>query len=339
MRAAIYAAAGGTEVIEFREVPTPEPGPHQIRLRVHAAGLNRADLVQRRGHYPAPPGWPADIPGLECAGAVDAVGPGVTRWRVGDSAMALVGGGAHAEAVVLHEEEALPVPDGVSLVAAAAIPEAFLTAYDALVTRARLRAGERVLIHAVGSGIGTAATQIAKRIGATTLGTSRTPAKLAQAREYGLDIGIDTSSLPFRSQVTEPVDVVLDVLGGRALADNLDLLASRGRLVLLGLLQGARAEADLNVIMRKRLEVIGSVMRTRGPEERRQLAREFREQLLPLFSAGRRDGPKGLPDGRGTAGPPPLRPVVGTTYPMLELARAHAAMERDETFGKVVLIW
>src|SRR4029078_9191118 len=240
MRAAIYEGAGGPEVITIGEVPKPEVRPEHIRVRVHAAGLNRADIIQRRGHYAAPSGWPANIPGLEYAGEVEAVRPGVTQWRggdgvmggggggaqarlwrVGDGVMGLVGGGAQAELVVVHQDEALPIPAGVSYQEAAAIPEAFLTAYDALVTRGRLQPPERVLIHAVGSGLGTAASQIAKQLGATVIGTSRSSDKLARALVYGLDVGIDTSRTPFPEAIGEPVNVVFDVLGGPALADNL----------------------------------------------------------------------------------------------------------------------
>ena len=320
MRAVIYAGAGGVDVIRLQDVPTPEPGLGQIRVQVRTAGLNRADILQRRGSYPAPPGWPANIPGLEYAGEVDRLGAGVTRWCLGDRVMGLVGGGAHAEAVVVHQDEAMPLPAALSFIEGGAIPEAFLTAYDALVTRGRLAASERVLIHAVGSGVGTAATQIARWLGATTLGTSRNPAKLERARAYGLDHGIDTAAGDFRAAVGAPVNVIVDVLGGPALADNLEVLAPRGRLVLLGHLQGPLAEVDLSPLLRKRLEVIGSVMRTRSLEERVPLVGEFVTRILPLF---------------GTA----LEPVVGATYPMTELAQAHRAMERDETFGKVVLHW
>src|SRR3990170_2939516 len=267
MRAVIYGGAGGPEVITIGEVPKPEVRPDHIRVRVHAAGLNRADLIQRRGHYPAPHGWPANIPGLEYAGEVEAVRPGVTRWQVGDRVMGLVGGGAQAEFVVVHQDEVLPIPTGLSYAEAAAIPEAFLTAYDALVTRGRLQANERVLIHAVGSGVGTAAAQIAKHLGATVLGTSRSGDKLARALVYGLDIGIDTSRTPFADVVGEPVNVVLDVLGGPSFADNLAVLAPRGRLVMLGFLAGSVTEADLGPILRKRLEGIGTGLRERGAGE------------------------------------------------------------------------
>jgi NADPH2:quinone reductase len=326
MRAVIYEGAGGPEVITIGEVPKPEVRPDHIRVRVHAAGLNRADLIQRRGQYPAPHGWPANIPGLEYAGEVEAVRPGVTRWKAGDRVMGLVGGGAQAEFVVVHQDEALPIPRGLSYAEAAAVPEAFLTAYDALVTRGRLQSGERVLIHAVGSGIGTAATQIAKHLGTTVLGTSRSGDKLARALVYGLDIGVDTSSTPFRDGIGEPVNVVLDVLGGPSFNDNLAVLAPRGRLILLGFLAGSSTEADLGPILRKRLEVIGTVMRTRGLEERIPLVGEFAARMLPLFE------PR-------TEQAAPLRPVLERTYPMTQLADAHRVMEGNATFGKIVVAW
>jgi putative PIG3 family NAD(P)H quinone oxidoreductase len=326
MRAVIYEGAGGPEVITIGEVPKPEVRPDHIRVRVHAAGVNRADLIQRRGGYPAPSGWPANIPGLEYAGEVEAVRPGVTRWKVGDRVMGLVGGGAQAEFVVVHQDEVLPMPPGLSYPEAAAIPEAFLTAYDALVTRARLQSGERVLVHAVGSGVGTAATQIARHLGATTLGTSRSGDKLARALVYGLDVGIDTSSTPFREAVGDPVNIVLDVLGGPSFGDNLAVLAPRGRLVMLGFLAGSDTEVDLGPILRKRLEIIGTVMRTRGLEERIPLVSEFAARVLPLFQARADQGAS-------------LRPVLERTYPMAQLADAHRVMEGNATFGKIVVAW
>jgi putative PIG3 family NAD(P)H quinone oxidoreductase len=325
MRAVIYTGAGGPEVIGIGEVPKPEVRPGHIRVRVHAAGVNRADLIQRRGQYAAPAGWPADIPGLEYAGEVEAV-RGPSPWKVGDRVMGLVGGGAQAELVAVPHDEALAIPDGLSYAEAAGIPEVFLTAFDALVTRGRLVAGERVLIHAIGSGVGTAAAQVARHLGATVLGTSRSAEKLARALVYGLDHGIDTSRASFREAVGEPVDVVLDVLGGPAFADNLAVLAPRGRLVLLGFLAGSRTTADLGPILRNRLEVIGTVMRTRGPEERAALVRAFAERMLPLFD-------------QRIEHATPLRPVLERTYPMTELAEAHRALERNETFGKVVATW
>jgi NADPH2:quinone reductase len=323
MRALIYQGAGGAEVMKLGEVPWPSVGPGQIRVRVHAAGLNRADILQRKGSYPAPHGWPADIPGLEYAGEVEAVRPGVTAWKVGDRVMGLVGGGAQAEAVVVNADEALPIPHGMSYADAAAIPEAFLTAYDALTVRGRTQPGERVLIHAVASGVGTAAVQLARHFGATTLGTSRSADKLARVGVYGLDKAIDTSrhkiGEEFVQAVGEPVDVILDPIGGPAFADNLAILAPRGRLVLLGFLAGSRVDADLGPILRKRLEVIGTVMRARESTERAALVRTFRQQVLPLFEPGG------------------IKPVVDEVIPIERAAEAHRLMEGNETFGKVVL--
>lgn len=363
MRAITYAASGGPEVIALRDdLPDPRPGPGEIRVRVRAAGLNRADLIQRRGGYPAPPGWPADIPGLEYAGEVDAAGEGVMRWRPGDRVMGLVGGGAHADLVVVHEDEALPIPGALGWTDAAAIPEAFLTAWDALVARGRLLEGETVLIHAVASGVGTAAVQLARQLGARVAGTSRSAEKLERVKALGLDLAIDTSRGSFREQLAAPVDVVIDVLGGPAFAENLDVLAPRGRLVLVGFLQGPSVPAlTLEPILRKRLEVIGTVMRSRARDERIELVTDFLHRVLARFGPPRTPRlslahPKPLGAGRtGQTGEFPvwpagaagavdetddrLRPIVHAVYPFPEIAAAHGAMERNETVGKIVLQW
>lgn len=321
MKAILHTGVGDTDVLQLRDAQTPTPGPNQIRVRVRAAGLNRADILQRKGRYPAPPGWPADIPGLEYAGEVESLGSGTSRWKVGDRVMGLVGGGAHAEFVVVHQDETMAIPERLSFSDAAAIPEAFLTAWDALVTRGRLQAGERVLIHAVGSGVGTAAVQLAKQLGATTAGTSRNPDKLQRAAELGLDESICTGGTGGDAGTYPTAHVILDVLGGGAFAANLAALAPRGRLVMLGHLQGAQADVSLEPILRKRLEVIGSVMRTRPIEERIPLVAGFSAQVLPWFANGK------------------IRPIVGAIYPMKEIAEAHRAMEADENFGKIVLTW
>lgn len=342
MHALVYTGAGGVEVISVEERPDPVPAARQLLVRVHAAGLNRADIHQRRGAYPAPPGWPADIPGLEYAGVVESAGNGVTRWRAGDRVMGLVGGGAHAEFVVVHEDEALAVPPHLTMADAAAIPESFITAYDALVIRGRLAPGEGVLVHAVGSGLGTAAVQIAKVLGATVLGTSRTPAKFESlgALGLGLDLGIDTSSGSFREQITLPVHVILDVLGGPVFQENLALLAPRGRLVLLGFLQGPAApQANLDIVLRKRLEIVGTAMRIRGQEERSALVAEFAEVVLPLFGPHFRDDSPMLSMSHPEQSEAVLRPVVHAVFPMTEAAAAHRAMESNEPVGKIVLEW
>jgi NADPH:quinone reductase-like Zn-dependent oxidoreductase len=243
--------------------------------------------------------------------------------------MGLVGGGAHAEYVVVHEDEVLPVPDNLSLVEAAAVPESFLTGWDALVTRGRLAATERVLLHAVGSGLGTAMVQLARRLGASVVGTSRTASKLERARSLGMDIGIDTSRQGFRDAMTEPVNLIIDVLGGPAFADNLAVLAPLGRLVLLGFLQGPLVDTTLEPVLRRRLQVVGSVMRTRTLQERIALVRDFNAEVMPWFTPG--DG--------GHFGLTPLAPVIGATFTMEAIAQAHEAMENNEPFGKIVLHW
>jgi len=323
MRAVTYTTAGGPEVIAINEVPAPTAGQSQVRVRVRAAGLNRADIYQRKGGYSAPPGWPADIPGLEYAGEIESLGPGVTRWQLGDRVMGLVGGGAQAELLAVRDVEVLPMPRSLSFTDAAAIPEVFYTAYDALVTRGRLEADERVLIHAVGSGVGTAAAQIAKHFGATVIGTSRSAAKLARAAAYGVDVGIDTSRTGLRDGVGGPVDLIVDVIGGPALAEHLGILAPKGRLVILGLMGGRRGEIELDQLLHRRLEIIGSVMRSRGADERAALVADLNARLLPLFE----------PNG----GSPALRPVVDKVYPMERIAEAQGVMERNENFGKLVL--
>jgi putative PIG3 family NAD(P)H quinone oxidoreductase len=327
MRAIVYGGSGGVEVIGLAGRPRPEPGAGQLLVRVRAAGLNRADLIQRRGGYPAPPGWPAEVPGLEYAGVVEALGGAVDRWRPGDRVMGLVGGGAQAEYLVVDQREALPIPAPLRFSDAAAIPEAFLTAWDALALRARVRPGERVLVHAVGSGVGTAAVQLAVWLGATAIGSSRSAEKLERARALGMEAGIDTSGGWAARSLDRPVNVILDCLGGAAFAENLMALAPRGRLVLLGTLQGGTAAAvDLGRILRSRLEVIGTVMRSRGLPERAELVEAFAARVLPQFT------PSGLSK-------PALAPVVGAVFPMSEVRRAHDAMEGNAVFGKIVLTW
>ena len=323
MKAIVYRAAGGPDVIAVEERPDPVPGSNQVLVRVKAAGLNRADLIQRCGGYPAPPGWPADIPGLEYAGTIKQIGPGVTEWQVGDRVMGLVGGGSQAELLVTHRRELLSVPAELDDEQAAAIPEAFLTAYDGLVVRGRVAGGERVLIHAVGSGVSTAAVQLARWLGAIPVGTSRTAAKLEQARTLGMMEGIDTSLSGFQPRLSGPVNVILDYFGGPALGENLASLAPKGRLVLLGTLQGAEAtNVNLGLILRSRLEIIGTVMRSRPHEERVLLVEQFRAKVLPEFSAG------------GS-----FRPIVGEVFAMEQIALAHQAMEANRVFGKIVLRW
>ena len=324
MRAVVIPRPGDPEVLTVADAPTPEPGRGQIRVRVRAAGVNRADLLQRRGAYPAPPGWPQEIPGLEYAGVVDAVGPGVVEWTTGARVMGLVGGGGYAEYVVVHEREAIPIPQGLAFEEAAAVPEVFITAHDALFTQMRLTIGERVLIHAVGSGVGTAALQLAKAAGAFVFGSSRTAAKLERARALGLDVPIDTSREDFVDVVLnrtagEGVHVVLDLVGAPYLEGNLRALAMKGRIVVVGLTAGREAPIDLGALLRKRLRISGTSLRARPLEEKIEAARRFRAHALPLLESGR------------------VRPVVDGVWPLERAAEAHRRMEQNANFGKLVL--
>jgi NADPH2:quinone reductase len=310
------------DVIELAERPDPAPGERQVLVAVRAAGLNRADLHQRAGKYPAPPGWPPDIPGLEYAGDIRAMGSGVTRWRVGDRVMGLVGGGAHAELVVVDERETMTIPAAMSFTDAAAIPEAFLTAWDAMVLRGRAVTGDRVLMHAIGSGVGTAAVQIGRALEFMMIGSSRTPEKVDRCRALGMTTGVLTSDANWPAQVGEPLQVIVDTLGAGALAQNLGLLAPRGRLVVLGTLTGGSAPGiDLSLVLRKRLEIIGTAMRGRPLDERVELVARFVREVLPMFDDGR------------------LAPVVDRVMPMREIGEAHRVLQGNETFGKVVLAW
>ena len=323
MQAAVYTGAGGAEVIELQERPTPVPQADYVLVRVRAAGLNRADLMQRNGVYPAPPGVPADVPGLEFAGQVEAIGPDVSLVKPGDRVMGLVGGGSHATHLVAHERTLVPIPEEFDFPLAAAIPEVFITAHDALFTQGRLAPGERVLIPAVGSGVGTAAVQLARAVGCTVFGTARSADKLERARELGLDVAIDTSREDLVEAVARAapggVNLLIDFIGAAALESNLRVLAQRGRLVQVGLLGGAKATLDLRIVQGKRLTIVGTVLRSRPLEEKIDATRRFAEQVLPLLA-------------RGT-----VRPILDRVFPLDQLAEAHRAMEGNLNFGKIVV--
>ena len=326
MRAIVISEPGPPGVLRLEERPEPRPGPGQILVRVAATSVNRADLLQRQGHYPPPPGAPADIPGLEYAGTVEAVGEGVTRWVTGNRVMGLVGGGGYAELVVVAADHAIPVPESLSLEQAAAIPEVFITAHDALAARLGLAAGETLLIHAVGSGVGTAALQIAKAWGCRVIGTSRTAWKLERARKLGLDVAVDASSGDWFRAVRaatsdEGVNAILDLVGGAYLQQNLRVLAPLGRQVVVGLTGGRTAEIDLGAVLSKRLTIVGTALRTRSATEKAEVAAAFEREVLPLLAEGK------------------IRPIIHQVMAMREAAAAHALLEGNRTFGSVVLGW
>lgn len=329
MRAVVITSHGGVEGIGLAEVESPPlPTADRVRIRVHAAGLNRADILQRRGKYPAPPGYPQDIPGLEFAGEVEATGDAVRAWKVGDRVFGITAGGAQAEFVIVPESNLARIPDNLDWAEAGAMPEVFITAHDALFTRARLQMGERVLIHAAGSGVGTAAVQLAHAAGATVYGTSRTAEKLERIREFklGLDESVAVGDAPdkFVEAVQNwtdgaGVDVILDLVGGPYFPANLESLASRGRLICVGTTAGAKGEIDIGVLMRKRASIIGTVLRARSIEEKAEATRRYAASVLPLVSRGL------------------VRPVIEKVYPAEEIRAAHEHLESNRTFGKIVL--
>ena len=326
MRAVVITRPGGPEVLELRDVPRPEPGYGQVLVRVRASALNRADLLQREGRYPAPPDAPPQIPGIEFAGDVAALGVGVRSREVGERVFGIIGGGAHAEYVVAHERAVARVPDSLSWSEAAAVPEVFITAHDALVAQASLRMSERVLIHAVGSGVGIAAVQLTRSLGAVPYGTARTQEKIDRAREYGLDDGfaVDRELTGLAERVkawTEGrgVDVVLDLVGGPYVTASVKALAAKGRLILIGTMAGGQAQLPLGRVLSSRLTIKGTVLRARPLEEKISATRAFAAEVVPLFARGA------------------LKAVVDSEFALADIQRAHTQLESNATLGKVVV--
>ena len=322
MKAVVITRPGGPEVLEIQNVETPEPLGDYIRVRVRAAGLNRADLLQRAGGYPAPAGSPSNIPGLEFAGEVDAVGSLVRAWKPGQRVMGLAGGGAQAEYILAHEGLLVEIPENLDFVQAGGIPEVFITAHDALFTQASLQMGERLLIHAAGSGVGTAAIQLAHAAGVTTFGTSRTPSKLEQAKSLGLDVGISHQNFAAEvNRLTEGagVHVVLDFIGAAYLEQNLEALTTWGRIVFLATMGGFQANVNLGMLMSRRISMRGVTLRTRTLEEKLAVTRRFATSVLPLLASGK------------------VRPIIDHVYPLEEIGEAHRVMGENLNFGKLVL--
>jgi putative PIG3 family NAD(P)H quinone oxidoreductase len=323
MKAVLIDRPGDETVLRIGEAPEPAIGPGELRLRVAATAVNRADLLQRQGMYPPPPGA-SSILGLECAGTVVEIGAGVTGWKPGDRAMALLAGGGYAEQVVVHAGSALRVAERLSLEEAAAIPEVFLTAFLNLFEVGGLCAGGRALVHGGGSGVGTASIQLVKAAGAHILITAGSEDKCARCLELGADVAIDYRKENFSERVRQEtggrgVDVVLDSIGAQYFEGNLASLATGGRLVLIGLMGGAKVEANLAVLLARRLHVIGSTLRARPVEEKAAIVAAFERRFGADLDAGR------------------VRPVVDRVLPLEQVAEAHRSMKASEHFGKIVL--
>ena len=323
MRAIIRTGDGGPSVLQLSEVPAPKPTATQLLVDVHATALNRADLIQRRGGYPPPPGE-SEILGLEIAGTVTALGSAVKGVSEGDRVFGLVGGGGYAEQAVIDYRMAMPIPEGWSFEEAAAVPEVFFTANENIFTLGELAAGETILIHAGGSGVGTAGIQISQHAGANVFVTAGTPEKIHKCKTLGAIEGINYKTTDFGAEIEqltdgEGVDVVLDFIGAPYLERNLSILKTKGRLLQVGLIGGAIAEINLGTLMRKRLKIIGSVMRPQSIEEKIAITQRFVDQWLPELKRG------------------VLQPVIDTVFPLPEAQQAHAYMEANRNFGKIIL--
>ena len=323
MKAIVITEPGGPEVLALRDVPAPVPGPGEVLIDVAAAGLNRADVLQRHGNYPVPPGAP-EYPGLEVSGRVAAVGTGVEGLEVGADVVALLSGGGYAEQVAVPAGQVLPVPPEMDLVTAAALPEVAATVFSNLFMAAGVHEGEYVLIHGGAGGIGTMAIQLVAAFGAVPMVTASSPAKLELARSLGAKVLINYKEQDFVEEVRAATnghgaDVILDVMGAKYLQRNVDALAVAGRLVIIGLQGGTRAELDLNALMRKRCAVMGTTLRARPVEEKSAIMASVGEYVWPLIKDGS------------------VKPLVDRTFPLAEAAAAHEYFDSGQHTGKVLL--
>jgi NADPH:quinone reductase len=337
MRVAVITRPGGPEVLEVQQRPIPTPAAGEILVRVHASALNRADLLQRQGQYPAPPGAPPDIPGMppgappdipgmEFAGEVAALGAGVSQWAEGDRVFGIVGGGGNSEYLVTDARTVARVPSRLSWTEAAAIPEAFITAHDAMVIQAGVVASESVLIHAVGSGVGLAAVQIARAWRATPYGTARTPEKIERARALGLEDGVVVGDdvnviVPAVEKWTagKGINVTMDLVSGPYLAAGIRVAALKGRIMIIGTVAGRAGEIPIGVVLGKRLTLRGTVLRARPIEEKRAVTSAFARDVVPLIESG------------------VLQPTIDSTFELAEIANAHERLASNATFGKITL--
>lgn len=323
MKAVELDGFGGPEVMRVVERPEPVPGPGQILVRVAASSVNRPDIIQREGRYPPPPGE-SEIPGLEIAGTVEASAPDVTEYEAGDRVFALVGGGGYAELATAYAGHALPIPEGVSFSAAACIAETYITAYQNLFLNAGLRDGESVLLHGGGGGVNTAAIQIVRFLTPSNrIAVTASPGKLDRVRAVGADLVIDYRNEDFADRILEEfddgVDVILDHIGASYLAQNLRCLAVNGRLAIIAVVGGAKAEINLARLMVRRQTIIGSVLRPRPLEEKAAIVRRFGDALLPAFASGA------------------IAPIIDSEFPLADVVEAHRRMETRAHFGKIVL--
>jgi putative PIG3 family NAD(P)H quinone oxidoreductase len=318
MRALVLEAHDGPDSLALREIPDPAAGPEEVVVDVASAGVNRADLLQTRGRYPGPP-MPHEIPGLELAGRVVSVGERATRWALGDAVMGIVAGGAYAERIAVHERQLLPLPPAIALEDAGAVPEVFVTAWDAFV-QGGLTSGRVVLVHAGASGVGTAAIQIAKAMGAVVVATA-SARKVHACRALGADVVVDYGADDFVPAVKAlgGADVVLDVVGGDYLARNLDALRTGGSIVQVGTMGGGSATFPLGAILPKRATIIGTVLRGRPLEEKIAVTQRFEREVLPWLADGT------------------VKPVIDARYAMADAPDAHRRMEANDTIGKLVL--
>ena len=310
-------------VLELADMPSQRPQSFEVKINVKAAGVNQADLLQARGKYPAPKNCPQDIPGLEFAGVITELGQFVDKFRIGDRVFGLTGSGAYTQELIVHADCVSKIPENLSFVEAAAIPEAFITAYDALITQMKLAIGETLLISAIGSGVGVAALQIAKSMGVKVIGTSRTQDKLSKAQTFGLDYPLCVDEQKFASAVKEifpsGVDVILELIGGDYLIEDIDCAAQKGRIIIVGLLAGRMANIDLGKILSKRLTIKGTTLRARPLAEKILANQILEKNLVPLIEAGK------------------LCPVINEIFPLKEATQALKYLASSKNFGKIIL--
>jgi NADPH2:quinone reductase len=326
MKAVWIKQFGGAENLEIREVENlPAPTGKQVLVRVKASALNRADLLQRKGFYPAPPGFPERIPGLEFAGEVAEIGNDVTDYKIGDRVFGITAGGAQAEFLSTDESLLARIPENLSFTEAAAVPEAFITAHDAVFTLGNLQENETLLVHAVGSGVGLAALQMAKARDIKVFGTSRTADKLEDCKKFGLDEGVLTDGETNFSEIVKEktggkgVDVILDLVGAKYFQSNIESLNLKGRIILVGAPSGSQAELNFGQVMAKRLKIIGTVLRSRPTPEKAEATRKFSEEVVPLLGNGK------------------IKPNIDKIFKIEEVGAAHEYLESNASFGKVVV--